>query len=59
MDQSIPSQDLIHLNDHPVGPIAPYVRLGASVGAPKIVKVWTSWETAIASTLTVDQLLCC
>ena len=33
------SQALMHLNDQPVGPIAPYARLGSPAKAPNTTKV--------------------
>lgn len=36
------------MNDHPVGPVALYDKQGVPAKAPSTVKVWKSWETAIA-----------
>lgn len=49
------TQALIHLDDQPVGPIAPYARLGSPVETPNTLKLRESWRITITSTLTVDQ----
>ena len=46
---------LIHLNDQPVGPVAPDARLQPLVQTPNTVKVWEGWGTAIALTFTKTQ----
>lgn len=52
---SILSQALIHLNDQPIGPIAPKAKLGTPAETTSAVKLWKSWETATVPTLTLDQ----
>lgn len=49
------SKAFIHLKAKPVRPVAANTRVGMSPETPNTSKMWKSWETAIALTLTVDR----
>ena len=50
-------QALIHLNDQPMGPIAPNARLGTQTEAPDTINMWKRKDTVIVQMLAMDRAM--